>query len=82
MKIADFAYDPTDLEVKVGDSVTFSNSDDADHTATAKEGDPKMFDTDKIAGGESKDVEFDEAGDYEYYCSIHEYMKGTIRVVE
>lgn len=81
VKIADFAFDPTEVEVKVGDMVTFTNSDDAEHTATAKEGDPKMFDTEKLGKGDSKGITFDEPGDYEYYCSIHEYMKGTVRVV-
>lgn len=80
--IADFAFDPTETEVKVGDTVTFTNEDDAQHTATAKDGDPKTFDTKKLSKGDSKDITFDEAGDYEYYCSIHEYMTGTVHVVE
>lgn len=81
VKIADFAFDPTDLEVTAGDAVTFTNDDDTEHTATAKAGDPKMFDTEKLGKGDAKEITFDEPGDYEYYCSIHEYMKGTIHVV-
>lgn len=80
--IADFAFDPDALEVRVGDTVTFANEDDAAHTATADEGDPVAFDTGDIPGGSSKEVTFDEAGEYAYSCSIHEYMKGTVRVLE
>ena len=81
VEIADFAFDPADLEVKVGDTVTFTNSDDATHTATAEDGDPTMFDTGDIKSGDDAGVTFDEAGDYEYECSIHDYMKGTIHVM-
>ncbi len=79
--IADFSFDPDQVEVAVGDTVTFENTDDATHTATAEDGDPDSFDTGELATGDSKEVTFDEPGDYEYYCSIHDYMKGTIRVV-
>lgn len=81
VEIADFAYGPADLEVKPGDTVTFTNSDDAAHTATSESDDPAEFDTGDIEGGDSAEVTFDEAGDYAYYCSIHEYMKGTVRVI-
>lgn len=82
VKIADFAFDPEETEVKVGDTVTFTNSDSAAHTATADKDAPKAFDTKKISGDESAEVTFDEAGDYSYSCSIHDYMKGTIRVMK
>lgn len=81
VEIADFAFDPAETEVAAGETVTFTNADDVAHTATAKEGDPTTFDTKEIEAGGSKEITFDEAGDYEYYCSIHEYMKGTIHVV-
>lgn len=82
VEIADFAFDPGEIEVKVGDTITFTNDDDATHTVTSKDGAPGDFDTGDIGGGKSAEVTVDEAGDYEYLCSIHEYMKGTIRVVE
>ncbi len=82
VKIVDFAFDPAETEVKVGDTVTFTNDDSATHTATSDKDAPKSFDTDKIKGDASAEVSFDEAGDYPYFCDIHEYMKGTIRVME
>lgn len=82
VKIADFAFDPGSIEVKVGDTVTFTNSDSAAHTATAGDDQPKAFDTGEIDGDGSAEVTFDEAGDYSYSCSIHDYMTGTVRVLE
>jgi plastocyanin len=80
--IVDFAFDPAETEAKVGDTVTFTNSDDAKHTATSTEGDPSSFDTGDIDGGKTAEITLDKVGDYKYQCSIHEYMKGTIRVME
>jgi len=82
VKIADFAFDHDEIEVSVGDTVTFANDDSATHTATSDEDAPKAFNTGKIDGDKTAEVTFDEAGDYAYYCSIHDYMKGTIRVME
>lgn len=79
--IVDFAYEPADLEVNVGDTVAFANEDSATHTATSA-GAPAPFDTGDLAGGEAAEVTFDDAGAYAYYCAIHDYMKGTVRVLE
>lgn len=77
--IVDFAYDPTPLQVAVGTAVTFTNEDSAPHTATSTEA-PVEFDTGDLAEGDTDEITFDEAGTYEYYCSIHNYMKGEITV--
>lgn len=80
--IVDFTFDPGSLDVAVGDTVTFTNSDSAAHTATAEDGAAAAFDTGDIAGGATAEVTFDTAGDHAYVCSIHEYMTGTITVAE
>ena len=80
--IADFAFDPDALDVKVGDTVTFTNKDSAKHTATSDDGAPEAFDTDDLAQDDSADVTFDTAGDYKYHCTIHDYMTATITVAE
>jgi plastocyanin len=79
--IAGFAYEPGDLEVEVGATVTFTNEDTADHTATSQEDAPVAFDTEDLGEGDAADVTFDEEGEYRYFCSIHDYMEGTVRVV-
>lgn len=80
VKIADFKFGPTPLEVKSGAAVKFTNSDDATHTATSTGEVPKDFDTGDLAKGDSKEITFDKAGKYTYYCDIHNYMKGEIDV--
>lgn len=80
VSIADFAFDPTPLQVKAGASVTFTNKDSATHTATSNGKVPKEFDTGDLKEGASKKVTFDEAGTYTYYCDIHNYMKGEVVV--
>ena len=75
--IKNFTFTPENLKVKVGQSVTFTNSDDTTHTATAKDG---SFDTGALAQGATKTETFSKAGTYHYICSIHNSMTGTITV--
>ncbi len=74
--IAEFAYSGVDT-VSVGQTVTVTNEDSVGHTWTADGGE---FDSGMIAGGESFEFTFDEPGEFEYSCSIHPQMTGTITV--
>lgn len=78
-------FGPNDLTVQTGDTVTFTNADFVLHTATsiASQDDPTpngVFDTGLLNNGESAEVMFDEAGTYDYFCSIHPQMRGTVTV--
>jgi plastocyanin len=78
-------FGPNNLNVRAGERVTFVNSDFVLHTATsiASQDDPTpdgVFDTGLLNNGESTEVTFDEAGTYNYFCSIHPQMRGTITV--
>ena len=75
--ISDFAFVPEAVEVDAGTEVTFTNSDDAAHTATA---DDSSFDTGDLAKGDSASVTFDETGEFTYYCRFHPFMKATVEV--
>ena len=75
--IADFAFDPGDLTVSVGDTVTWTNDDDTAHTVTA---DDDGFDSGDMGGGDTYEETFDEAGEFTYHCAIHSQMSGTITV--
>jgi plastocyanin len=77
VKIAGFAFAPSTVTVKVGDSVQWTNGDGASHTATADDG---SWDTGTIAGGTSKALTFDTAGTFAYHCAIHSSMHGTLVV--
>jgi plastocyanin len=69
-------YMPEAVTVKRGDSVTWINKDPFPHTATSG----KAFDSREIAGGKSWKRTFPKAGRYDYICTLHPNMKGTIVV--
>ena len=75
--IRDFAFAPGNLQVPVGAKVTWTNYDDAPHSATAKDG---SWDTGILNKGESKALTFDKAGDYTYYCTVHPSMVARLQV--
>ncbi|MCA1844621.1 MAG: cupredoxin domain-containing protein [Actinobacteria bacterium] len=65
--IKDFQYNPADLAVKVGDTVTVTNADDAPHTVTANDG---SFDVNVPAHG-SATLTVPKAGEHPYACTYH-----------
>lgn len=76
--IKDFKYAPPEVRVAAGGTVTFTNRDRADHTATTSEGAAAEFDTGRLGQGASKGVQVGEAGRYAYICTFHPYMKATV----
>jgi plastocyanin len=65
----------------VGTVVTWTNSDVVAHTATATN--PQgAFNSGNLNTGQSYSFTFDTAGTYDYFCSYHPFMKGTIIVEE
>jgi plastocyanin len=77
-KIAEFAFSPADIEVEVGDEISWTNDDAAPHTVTATAG--ADFDSGSLAQGASFSFEAKKAGTIDYFCAIHPSMKGTITV--
>jgi plastocyanin len=76
VSIVSFAFHPGTLKVKRGARVAFTNTSNTTHTAT-KAG---SFDTNGIAPGKSKTVQFNKRGTFAYHCKIHPFMKGKIVV--
>ncbi len=76
--IVNFAFSPATTTIHVGDTITWSNSDSAPHTATAKDG---SFDTGILMKGQSASHTFTHAGTFAYICSVHPYMHGTVVVL-
>jgi plastocyanin len=89
--LTDDAYDPNPIEVNTGDTVTWVNDDRTPHTATSgspESGSTGVFggtdDSPEIMGpdGDTLSYTFDEAGEFEYYCTLHPNMVGTVIVTE
>jgi amicyanin len=79
VKIDNFAFEPAQLTVKVGTTVTWVNADDIPHTvaATAKAFRSKALDTD-----DKFSFTFTTPGAYAYFCTLHPHMQGTVTVSE
>lgn len=75
--IVDFGYEAASVTVKVGATVTWTNTGSASHTATADDG---SFDSKSLAGGKAFSQTFATAGTFAYHCAIHPAMKGTVVV--
>lgn len=75
--IEDYKYSPAEITVKVGETVTWINKDSVKHNA---KGD--SFDTGMLAKEESGEITFDSAGIFEYHCTPHPYMTGSVIVEE
>jgi len=74
--IDNFTFSPTEVKVKVGDTVTWTNHDDIPHTVvSAGKFRSKTMDTDNTFS-----FTFTSAGDYKYFCSLHPHMTGMIKV--
>jgi amicyanin len=75
--ISNYAYSPKTVKIKAGGTVTWTNNDNVEHTAT---GDKGEFDTGLIGKGQSKSITFDNPGTYSYHCTPHPYMQGSVIV--
>ena len=69
-------YEPAALSVARGDTVVWVNKDPFPHTVTAK----GAFDSREIAAGKSWKYTPRTAGMFDYVCSLHPNMKGTLTV--
>jgi len=74
--IDNFTFEPAQLTVKAGTTVTWTNRDDIPHTVvSAGKFRSKTMDTDGTFS-----FTFTSAGDYKYFCSLHPHMTGTVKV--
>ena len=75
VSIRDGYYDPADITVAPGTTVTWTNEGDLPHTVTADNG---LFDSGLLYPGESYSVWFDGSGTVTYHCSPS--MTGSVTV--
>lgn len=78
----DSCYIPSVIKINVGDSVTWKNQDVAFHSVTSGsyENPDGLFDSGHLDPNQLFTLQFDEAGDYDYFCTLHPWMKGTVQV--
>jgi len=74
---------PSSNTINAGDTVEWSNTDTAAHTVTSgspSEGPSGEFDSSLIMAGATYAHTFDKSGSYDYFCMVHPWMVGNIKV--
>jgi plastocyanin len=77
VSIRDFSFEPAQLSVEPGTTVTWTNEGNEPHTVTADNG---LFDSGVLYPGDSYSVQFDGMGTVSYYCTLHPSLTGGITV--
>ena len=77
IEIQKFAFAPKEITINAGTTLVWTNHDETPHTIIASDGSfvSKAMDTD-----DRYEHMFATAGDYNYFCTLHPYMTGTIHV--
>jgi len=75
--IQNFAFKPASVTISTGDTVRWTNMDSAAHTVRGP-----SFDSGVLENGGTYEFLFTKPGIYNYNCSIHPDMKGTVTVEE
>ena len=76
IRIKNFAFDPASIRVKMGSTVRWLNQDSVPHRILFSDG----ADSTVLAASQSWSRKFDRAGIYDYACTIHPSMQGTVIV--
>ncbi len=74
---------PSSVTVTVGGTVTWFNGDTAAHTVTSgttTDGPDGIFDSNLFLVDASFSHTFEEEGAYDYFCVVHPWMTGTVKV--
>lgn len=85
VRMQNLAFSPATVTIKAGESVRWTNYDFVLHTATS--GNPgdadagSIFDTGNVPLGQSRTVQFNETGDFVYFCRHHPTTMRGARVI-
>jgi plastocyanin len=70
------AYNPETAKASIDQTIAWNNDDSTPHTATSG----KLFDSSLINPGESFSIAAEKigAGEHDYACTVHPFMKGIL----
>jgi plastocyanin len=77
VKIDNFTFGPSDVTVKAGSTITWTNRDDIPHTVVSTD---KVFKSKVLDTDDHFSYTFASPGTFTYFCSIHPKMTGRIVV--
>ncbi len=78
IKIIDFSFQPAEITIEKGETVTWVNQDTIQHTVTSDQG--NELNSDLLSNGQVYSHTFDQTGAFPYHCTPHAYMKAQIIV--
>jgi plastocyanin len=78
--ITNFAFAPTTLTIPVGTTVTWTNQDEEPHTVVSNDG--STFHSPGMGTKGTYTFTFTNAGTFDYVCSIHPFMHGSVVVTK
>ncbi|MBT7473116.1 MAG: hypothetical protein HN619_00470 [Nitrosopumilus sp.] len=80
--VEDICYIPSNIVAEKGDSITWLNEDSSFHSVTSGfYPEPSgLFDSGHLDPYESYTLSFDEYGVYDYFCTLHPWMKAQVVV--
>lgn len=86
-------YTPKEVTINVNDTIKWTNNDTEPHTVTSgiggglnsllsnSKGQPDgLFDSGLFGPDNTTSIKFNQSGVYHYFCTIHPWMDGTIKV--
>ncbi len=76
--VANFAFSPSSLTVKVGTTVTWRNDDNTGHTVTSDTG--SELESALLTQGNTFSHTFNSVGTFPYHCTPHPFMTASIIV--
>lgn len=76
VRMRSVSFGPQDLTVHLGDTVVWHNVDIVKHNAVRRE----LFDTGELQPGEKYAWVPSDTGSYRYQCTIHQRMRGRLKV--
>jgi len=79
--IQNFAFSPSNITVKKGTTVTWTNQDSIAHTVTESDGSTGP-NSGNLENGESYSFIYNQTGTFTYHCAIHPDMVGTVKVTD
>lgn len=77
IEMSDLAFGPGEIEIEPGTTVRWVNRDPVAHNTTS---DQDLWESPLIGPGETWSRTFEEPGSYDFHCTPHPFMEGTIIV--
>ena len=78
VSIQNVAFSPSTLTIHVGDTVVWTNKDSVIHTVTSDTG--TELNSANLSNGETYSHTFNQAGTFNYHCTVHPMMKAKVIV--